>query len=144
MAGAYTHMVIVAEATNSFPVDQKLGKILRQNKNFLAVGSVSPDIPYLAQLALAGSTWADIMHYHRTNGILNNALHSLSAAKTKGKIWEYQLTWLLGFVGHLVADATIHPIVESHEKTTKMSIRFGGIVALIMSLGICLIFLRGQ
>lgn len=113
MAGAYTHMVIVAEATKSFPVDQKLGKILRQNRNFLTLGSVSPDIPYLAQLALEGSTWADIMHYHRTNGIVNNALHSLSAAKTKGKIWEYQLTWLLGFVGHLVADATIHPIVES-------------------------------
>jgi hypothetical protein len=113
MAGPFTHMTIVEDAIKSFPVDQNLGKILRENKNFLTLGSVSPDIPYLAHLAMGGFAWADIMHYYRTNGIVKNALHSLSAAKTKGKIWKYQLAWLLGFVGHLVADATIHPIVES-------------------------------
>ncbi|MFH2045050.1 MAG: zinc dependent phospholipase C family protein [Pseudomonadota bacterium] len=113
MAGAYTHMAIVASAIKSFAVDQKFGKILRENKNFLTLGSVSPDIPYLAHLAMGGFAWADIIHYHKTNGIVKNALHSLSAAKTKGKIWNYQMAWLLGFVGHLVADATIHPIVES-------------------------------
>jgi len=113
MAGAFTHMTIVEEAIKSFPVDQALGKILRANRNFLTLGSVSPDIPYLAHLALEGPTWADIMHYNRANGIVINALHSLRTAKTKGKIWRYQLAWLLGFVGHLVADATIHPIVES-------------------------------
>ncbi len=113
MAGAFTHMTIVADAIKSFSVDKRFGKILRENKNFLTLGSVSPDIPYLAYLAMGGYNWADIMHYHKTNGIVKNALHSLSVAKTKGKIWEYQLAWLLGFVGHLVADATIHPIVES-------------------------------
>jgi Zinc dependent phospholipase C len=113
MAGAFTHMTIVEEAIKSFPADQALGKILRENRNFLTLGSVSPDIPYLGHLALEGPTWADIMHYHRTNGIVANALHSLQAAKTKGKIWRCQLAWLLGFVSHLVADATIHPIVES-------------------------------
>jgi hypothetical protein len=113
MAGPFTHMTIVEDAIKSFPVDGSLGKILRGNKNFLTLGSVSPDIPYLAYLAMGGFAWADIMHYYRTNGIVKNALHSLSAAKTKGKIWKYQLAWLLGFVGHIVADATIHPIVES-------------------------------
>lgn len=106
-------MTVVEEAIKSFPVDQNLGKILRENKNYLTLGSVSPDIPYLAHLAGGGFAWADIMHYHRTNGIVKNALHSLSVTKTKGKIWKHQLAWLLGFVGHLVADATIHPIVES-------------------------------
>lgn len=113
MAGAFTHMVIVAEAIKSFPVDKKFGKILRENKSFLTLGSVSPDIPYLAHLAMQGFAWADIMHYYNTNRIVNNALHSLKAAKTKGKVWNKQLTWLLGFVSHLVADATIHPIVEN-------------------------------
>lgn len=113
MAGPFTHMTIVEGAIKSFPVDQNLGKILRENRHFLTLGSVSPDIAYLAHLAMEGPAWADIMHYYRTNGIVKNALHSLSAAKTKGKIWKYQLAWLLGFVGHLVADATIHPIVES-------------------------------
>jgi hypothetical protein len=113
MAGPFTHMTIVEDAIKSFPVDGNLGKILRKNKNFLTLGSVSPDIPYLAYLAMGGFAWADIMHYYMTNGIVKNALHSLSAAKTKEETWECQLAWLLGFVGHLVVDATIHPIVES-------------------------------
>ncbi len=113
MAGPFTHMTIVENATKSFSVETRFGGILRNNINFLTLGSVSPDLPYLSQLAMEGSTWADIMHYYRTNGIVKNALHSLSAAKNKNDIWEFQLAWLLGFVGHLVTDATIHPIVES-------------------------------
>jgi hypothetical protein len=113
MAGAFTHMTIVGAAIKSFPVDKTLGELLRENMNFLTLGSVSPDIPYLAHLALGGFAWADIMHYHRTNGIVINALYSLRVANSKGKVWRYQLAWLLGFVGHLVADATIHPVVES-------------------------------
>jgi hypothetical protein len=113
MAGAFTHMAIAEFATHKFPVGQKFGDILRTYLNFLTLGSVSPDIPYLAYLAGGGFDWADIMHYHQTNGIVKNALHSLGSAKNKNKDWECQLAWLLGFVGHLVTDATIHPIVES-------------------------------
>jgi hypothetical protein len=112
MAGAFTHMVIVAEAIKSFSVEQNFGKILRENKNFLTLGSVGPDIPYLAHLAFGGFDWANIMHYHNTNRIVNNSLHSLAVSKARGKIWKNELAWLLGFVSHLVADATIHPIVE--------------------------------
>ncbi len=113
MAGAFTHMAIVASAIKSFPVEQKIGTVLRNNRNFLTLGSVSPDIPYLAYLALKGFNWANIMHYHETNGIVKNGLHSLHVAERKEKDWECQLAWLLGFVAHLVADATIHPIVET-------------------------------
>ncbi len=113
MAGAFTHMAIVDKTIKSFPSGENFGKILRENKNFLTLGSVSPDIPYLAQLAMEGSSWADIMHYYKTDRITKNAIHSLIATKTKGKIWKYQLAWLLGFIGHIVADATIHPIVEN-------------------------------
>jgi hypothetical protein len=113
MAGAFTHMAIVSEAIRPFTADKKFGSILRTNLNFLTLGSVSPDIPYLAYLALAGFTWADVMHYHQTNGIVHNALHSLLAAKTRAKEWNCELAWLCGFVGHLVTDASIHPIVES-------------------------------
>ena len=113
MAGAFTHMAIVSEATKSFQAGKQLGDVLRTHKNYLTLGSVSPDIPYLAHLALGGFAWADIMHYHQTNKIVQNAVHSLAVAKTKSKVWRSQLAWLLGFVGHLVSDASIHPIVES-------------------------------
>jgi hypothetical protein len=112
MAGAFTHMAIVSDASKSFPVGQKFGNLVHTYLNFLTLGSVSPDIPYLAYLALGGFSLADIMHYHQTNGIVHNALHSLGVAKKKENDWECQLAWLAGFVAHLVADATIHPIVE--------------------------------
>lgn len=122
MAGAFTHMAIVSEALNHFPASNELGKLLRSNRQFLTLGSVSPDIPYLSHLAqdniadaISSSdfSWADIMHYHNTNGIVNNGLHSLAASKKKDNTWKLQFAWLLGFTSHLVADATIHPIVES-------------------------------
>ena len=112
MAGAFTHMAVVGNALESFPPGKKFGDILRTYRNFLTLGSVSPDIPYLGHLALKGPVWADIMHYYNTNGIINNGVHSLSVAQKKGKDWECQLAWLAGFIAHLVADATIHPIVE--------------------------------
>ena len=120
MAGPFTHMAITDEAKGNFPAANNFGKLLRQNLQFLALGSVSPDIPYLSHLTYlnpinghVSSSWADIMHYHQTNGILLNGLHSLRVAQTKGKEWEAKLAWMCGFVSHLVADATIHPIVES-------------------------------
>jgi hypothetical protein len=113
MAGAFTHMAIVAEAAKSFPPGKDFGNIIHANLNFLTLGTVSPDIPYLAYLKLSGFSWADVMHYFQTNGIVKNGMHSLAAAKNKDKRWECQLAWLAGFVGHLVGDATIHPIIES-------------------------------
>jgi Zinc dependent phospholipase C len=113
MAGAFTHMAIVAEAAKSFPPGKKFGDIIHENLNFLTLGTVSPDIPYLAFLKLSGFNWADVMHYFQTNGIVRNGMHSLAAAKNKDTNWECQIAWLAGFVGHLVGDATIHPIIES-------------------------------
>jgi len=114
MAGAFTHMAIANQAISSFDISDPLGKILRKYKSFLTLGCVSPDIPYLSHLVDPKlSNWADLMHYNNTNGIVKNAIHSLSAAKIKNEDWESQLAWLLGFVSHLVADATIHPIIES-------------------------------
>jgi hypothetical protein len=113
MAGAFTHMAIVAEAAKSFPPGRRFGDIIHANMNFLTLGTVSPDIPYLAYLKLTGFSWANVMHYFQTNEIVKNGMHSLAAAKIKDKNWECQLAWLAGFVGHLVGDATIHPIIES-------------------------------
>jgi len=95
MAGAFTHMAIVAEAAKSFPPGKKFGDIIHANLNFLTLGTVSPDIPYLAYLKLTGFKWADVMHYFQTNGIVKNGMHSLAAAKNKDKNWECQLAWLI-------------------------------------------------
>jgi len=113
MAGAFTHMAVVDTAKIAFAAETQFGKILREQIQFLTLGSVSPDIPYLSHLAGGGSNYANIMHYHNTNSIVHNGLHSLNAAKSRDKTWRAQIAWLAGFVSHLVVDATIHPIVES-------------------------------
>ena len=45
MARPFTHMAITDKAKANFPSANNFGKLLRQNLQFLALGSVSPDIP---------------------------------------------------------------------------------------------------
>jgi len=54
------------------------------------------------------------MHYEKTNGI---AIHGHNELKdvctTKQTADKIKLIWLFGYVSHLVADATIHPVVQA-------------------------------
>ncbi|HSW64854.1 MAG TPA: zinc dependent phospholipase C family protein [Dissulfurispiraceae bacterium] len=113
MAGAFTH-IMIANAAKRHPAvtDPKLRKMLNKYAEFLWLGAVSPDLPYLS-IPSGALNWADLMHYEKTNGIV------ISGHRELKRIWpahgteeEILLVWLLGFVSHLVADATIHPIVE--------------------------------
>jgi len=108
MAGAFTHFMVCREALKSTTsAIKRLVQGLRPN---LYVGAVSPDIPYLAVAQEVSSlSCADYMHYKRTNGIASAAVQALygSSIAYRGKA-----AWLLGYVSHLVADATIHPIVQ--------------------------------
>lgn len=114
MAGAFTHIAIVNSATrHPLIADPSLKKLLNRHAEFLWLGAVSPDLPYLSVQAGAPN-WADRMHYEVTNGI------AIGGHKELRRVWpshgteeEIQLIWLLGFVSHLVADATIHPIVQA-------------------------------
>lgn len=114
MAGAFTHIAIVNSATrHSAITDPTLKKLLNRHAEFLWLGAVSPDLPYLS-LQSGASGWADRMHYEKTNGIV------VSGHKELKRVWsspgteeKIQLVWLLGFVAHLVADATIHPVVQA-------------------------------
>jgi hypothetical protein len=54
------------------------------------------------------------MHYEKTNGIAVNGHGELKGRwATHQPQHEILLAWLLGFVSHLVTDATIHPIVQA-------------------------------
>lgn len=113
MAGAFTHMAIVSEAKDRFDPKTTFGQIFRRKLKFVTLGCVSPDVPYLSHIDALGVSWADVMHYHQTNGIVHNGLHTLKITKENDQFWTEKLAWLAGFVSHLVADASIHPIVEA-------------------------------
>jgi hypothetical protein len=114
MAGAFTHFIIcdVAKKKRSI-ADPELRKLLNRHSEFLFLGAASPDLPYLS-FKTGNINWADVMHYEKTNGIAINGHNELKRAwSSKQTADEIKLIWLLGFVSHLVADATIHPVVQA-------------------------------
>lgn len=114
MAGAFTHFIIsnVSKSKRSI-LGKELWQLLNKHYQFLFLGSVSPDLPYLS-LKTGNINWADVMHYEKTNSIVEDGHSSL---KTNWQIRtpseEAKFVWLMGYVSHLVADATIHPVVEA-------------------------------
>jgi len=114
MAGAFTHIIIcdVAKRRRS-ALGIELWRILNKYSEFLFLGAVSPDLPYLS-FRTGHVNWADVFHYEQTNSLVRNGYELLRtnwAARTAAD--EVQFVWLLGYVSHLVADATIHPIVQA-------------------------------
>ena len=113
MAGAFTHILICDVAKRRRSLALPFRQLLNRYSQFLFLGAVSPDLPYLS--FQAGTTnWADAMHYERTNGIAIKGHGELKSSwETHQPVDEILLAWLLGFVSHLVTDATIHPIVQA-------------------------------
>jgi hypothetical protein len=114
MAGAFTHLIISDIAKSQGAVlGNSLKVLLNRHYPFLFLGSVSPDLPYLS-LKTGDVNWADVMHYEKTNSIaisghkvLKDKWHTRAAAD------EAKFAWLMGYISHLVADATIHPVVQA-------------------------------
>lgn len=114
MAGPFTHFIICDAAKRAKTLsDPEMKRLLNKYSEFLFLGSASPDLPYLS-FKTGKVNWADLMHYEKTNGIVISSYDELKKAwLTKQASDEIKLIWLMGFVSHLVADATIHPIVQA-------------------------------
>jgi hypothetical protein len=114
MAGAFTHFIVcdVAKRKRSI-VDPEMRRLLNKHSEFLFLGAASPDLPYLS-FKTGDINWADVMHYEKTNGIAINGHKELKKVWASGQTAdEIRLVWLWGFISHLVADATIHPVVQA-------------------------------
>lgn len=114
MAGAFTHFVISDFAKEERTlISEELWQLLNKYYPFLFLGTVSPDLPYLS-FKTGSVNWADVQHYEKTNSIVQSG-HNLMKERWSSKTPndESKLVWLMGYVSHLVADATIHPIVQA-------------------------------
>lgn len=112
MAGGYTHLTLVRsairEGRRKIP---PLQDVLDYWGRFAYLGGVSPDYPYLG----LDADWADLMHKGKTDQMIKYAmplLHRERIDHPNGQEWRQQFAWLLGFVSHLIADVTIHPVVN--------------------------------
>jgi hypothetical protein len=113
MAGAFTHFILcdVAKRKRSV-IGPVLYRLLNKHSRFLFLGAGSPDLPYLS---ISGNTkWADVFHYEKTNGIAISGHAELKKRwPEKTNLEEAIFAWFLGYVSHLVTDATIHPVVQA-------------------------------
>jgi hypothetical protein len=79
--------------------------------NFLELGSIGPDYPYLDILFVDSKQWADAMHgTHAASAIVAGA--ELVRAMPAGRVRNKCLAWLMGYTAHAVTDLCIHPVVE--------------------------------
>lgn len=114
MAGTFTHFLVCDVAKRKrTDIGSELWQLLNKYSEFLFLGAASPDLPYLS-FKTGGVNWADVMHYEKTNGNVSSGHEVLKSVwQRKSAVNEVQLVWLLGYVSHLVTDATIHPIVQA-------------------------------
>jgi hypothetical protein len=114
MAGAFTHFIICDEGkSKNSALGIELWQLLNKHYRFLFLGAASPDLPYLS-INLGSVNWADVMHYEKTNRIVESGFTKLKTTwDRKTPADEVKLVWLMGYVSHLIADATIHPVVEA-------------------------------
>lgn len=117
MAGTFTHWMIVEEVLyrfNKLPAKHKYFPMIKGNNHFVTLGAVGPDYPYLNEIAkglFKHHSWADRMHYEKTGEFVKVGIDNL--LDLSGADFEVCLSWLCGYVTHLIADATIHPIVNA-------------------------------
>lgn len=114
MPGTYAHLTAVgiAKGTTRLEAAGLPGPAILailKNARFLDLGAISPDYPYLAHAGAhePSKKWADLMHYARTGEILREGVRRLRA-----KPDPKRFAWLLGYAAHVVADITLHPVVE--------------------------------
>jgi len=116
MAGPYAHITLVSELRESGGLDTLFSdtpaalEALWENFHFCELGAISPDYPNLAPDTSRAGEWADAMHYQRTGAMVQRGIELVKAHRGEGK--GKMLAWLLGYSAHVVADATIHPIVR--------------------------------
>jgi hypothetical protein len=117
MPGSYAHITLVNEASEKrrlkgiagFPREAIDAASL--HLNFLELGCISPDYPYLDLTSGDSKKWADAMHYtHTCNAIFVGA--DLVRKLPQGMAKEKCLAWLMGYTAHVITDMCVHPVVE--------------------------------
>lgn len=117
MAGTFTHWMIIEKVFNKLNKDvnvhEYFQRILQKN-HFVNLGAVGPDYPYLSEITggfFKAHSWADRMHYENTGEVVKQGAATLT--KLSGNDFDVCLAWLCGYVSHLIADVTIHPVVNA-------------------------------
>ena len=111
MAGPYSHVIACQLASESKLLSRELRQLLNQHHCFLLLGSVSPDLPSIWDATpFESEKWSDKMHKGAgTNNVVKEAFTELRSVPDT----DPRVAWLFGYVGHMVADVVVHPVVRA-------------------------------
>ena len=114
MAGPFVHMTVCEEAKKNESLDPDLATLLDAHHKCLLLGAISPDTPYLRFT----DDWANAFHNwdgedRNTNGMPLDGFMDIrgrwaSYSKDDGRY----MSWLMGYVSHMVTDIVVHPVVN--------------------------------
>lgn len=119
MPGAYAHLTMVNELGTRRKLERLSGftpqaaAAVAGRPEFLELGAVSPDYPYLDLGNEKSKRWADIMHYEDVGERIQAGIDFLRPRATRlDAAFRTAFAWFLGFVAHVTVDVSIHPVVE--------------------------------
>ena len=111
MPGAYAHITLLHRSLSHHLATGSLSattsNALDRWRSHAELGAVSPDYPYLA----GHTVWSDRMHHEATDAMLHHGLQALPQLAPAPR--ERATAWLMGYAAHMVADMTIHPVINA-------------------------------
>ncbi len=119
MAGPFAHITLVdsfcqhrEELLKIDHLSDEIRNALLGNNEYCELGAISPDCPYFVLLNNEANGWANIMHYWNTADFIRRAIPYINNLEFDSVNWRKCVAWLFGYVGHVVTDLVIHPMVN--------------------------------
>lgn len=116
MPATFTHCLIARKALDLVKDKHPYAGRIATFNQFAMMGAASPDYPYLTDVIsgmLGGHNWANRMHYENTSYLVQAGAKKLSQRNKDNRDFFCCLSWLCGYVSHVIADSYLHPVVNS-------------------------------
>nr|WP_307728180.1 zinc dependent phospholipase C family protein [Massilia terrae] len=115
MPGAYAHITLVnlakePERLEAASVPVAAVDAIRSHFRCCELGALSPDYPYLQLRSAQSKRWADLFHCEQTGEPIRLGIRLARTMQSEQQ--AALVAWLMGYAAHIVADLTIHPVIE--------------------------------
>ena len=108
MAGPFAHMLVCQSAGEPGYIPPDLLQLLDKHQCFMLLGAEAPDLPAIWD-NVDTDGWSERFHSGpRTNSVVIAAFNDLRSQS----VADGRLAWLFGYVGHIIVDVVVHPVVH--------------------------------
>ena len=117
MPGGFTHYALMRQLginrtlMSIEGMTQEIALNLQEAYNYLELGAVSPDLPYLAPFSKNSAGWGNFLHHERTTETIRSGVRLLPTLTLGSREHKQAMAWLFGYASHVVADMISHPVV---------------------------------